>query len=164
MMEDPSEIPAPKNYAVGYRRPPESTRFKPGSSGNPKGRPKKPKTVGAIIEEALARRVTIEENGRQKKISAEEVIIRRLTGSAAKGDLKAAQLLFQLRERHRDSSAERIDPQDLEADREILEAYLSQRAGAQSTAAPDLPSGARDLEGDQVSSPAPCPNSGRDGI
>jgi hypothetical protein len=24
---------------VGYRKPPEATRFKPGKSGNPKGRP-----------------------------------------------------------------------------------------------------------------------------
>ena len=44
------------------------------------------------------------------------MIIRRLIGMAAKGDLKAVQLLFQLKERYRDSSAERIDPRDLESD------------------------------------------------
>ena len=33
----------PKNhqdYEVGYGKPPKSKRFKPGASGNPKGRPK----------------------------------------------------------------------------------------------------------------------------
>ena len=28
------------SYDVGYGKPPASTRFKPGQSGNPKGRPK----------------------------------------------------------------------------------------------------------------------------
>jgi len=30
----------PTQYKVGYKRPPVSTRFKAGRSGNPKGRPK----------------------------------------------------------------------------------------------------------------------------
>ena len=33
---EPSETP----YEVGYGRPPSATRFQPGQSGNPKGRPK----------------------------------------------------------------------------------------------------------------------------
>jgi hypothetical protein len=31
---------ANNDYEVGYRRPPKHTRFKPGQSGNPLGRPK----------------------------------------------------------------------------------------------------------------------------
>ena len=31
---------APKQYEVGYGKPPKSTQFKPGRSGNPKGRTK----------------------------------------------------------------------------------------------------------------------------
>ena len=63
-------------YAVDYGRPPVATRFQPGKSGNPKGRPKKPKTVGRIIQDALMTRVTIEENGRSRRMTAQEVIIR----------------------------------------------------------------------------------------
>ena len=108
MMEDPSDDPPPEDYAVGYGRPPKATRFKPGSSGNPKGRPQKTKTVDAMLEEALARRVTIEEHGHRKKISTKEVIVRRLVGKAAKGDLKAIQLLLlQLKERCESSPGER---------------------------------------------------------
>lgn len=29
-------------YEIGYKRPPRSTRFKPGRSGNPKGRQRVP--------------------------------------------------------------------------------------------------------------------------
>ena len=35
-----TKMPARKSYAVGHGKPPEATRFKPGQSGNPKGRPK----------------------------------------------------------------------------------------------------------------------------
>ncbi len=95
-MGDSEEETTKPAYEVGYGRPPKQTQFKPGASGNPKGRPKKRKTVGAIIEETLARRVNIEENGRLRKVSAEEIIIRRLVNAAAKGDLKAVQLVSRL--------------------------------------------------------------------
>jgi hypothetical protein len=51
--------------AVGYGRPPRSTRFKPGQSGNPKGRPKGVQSLGAILDKALAARVSVQENGRR---------------------------------------------------------------------------------------------------
>jgi len=35
---------------VGYGRPPRATRFVPGKSGNPKGRPKGARSVGAILQ------------------------------------------------------------------------------------------------------------------
>lgn len=35
-----AESTAPKQYKVGYGNPSKSTQFKPGQSGNPKGRTK----------------------------------------------------------------------------------------------------------------------------
>ena len=37
MAKLPKNVP---DYAVGYGKPPQHSRFKPGRSGNPKGRPK----------------------------------------------------------------------------------------------------------------------------
>ena len=34
------ELTAKPGYEVGYGKPPKDTRFKPGQSGNPSGRPK----------------------------------------------------------------------------------------------------------------------------
>jgi Family of unknown function (DUF5681) len=48
---------------VGYGRPPKATQFKPGNSGNPKGRPKGPKSVGAVLYGILHRRIEVTENG-----------------------------------------------------------------------------------------------------
>ena len=50
-----------EDYEIGYGRPPKQTRFKPGQSGNPKGRPRGRKNVHTILEETLYRPVTITE-------------------------------------------------------------------------------------------------------
>ena len=42
-------------YKVGYKRPPVSTRFKPGSSGNPKGRPKGQRNFKTIMRKPSMR-------------------------------------------------------------------------------------------------------------
>lgn len=122
---------AGKDYEVGYGRPPVATRFKPGGIGNPKGRPRKRKTVGQRLEEALMTRVTIEENGRSKIMTAEEVIIRNLVHAAARRDMRAIHTLFALRDRYQDSPETTLDPADLAAeDWKIIEEYLARPRGS----------------------------------
>lgn len=75
--------------AIGYGRPPKQTRFKPGHSGNPKGRPKKSRNRLKILAEELSQTVVITENGARKKVSKAEVILRQLVNKSAAGDLRA---------------------------------------------------------------------------
>ena len=42
--------------AVGYGRPPVAKQFKPGTSGNPKGRPTGAKNLKTLIREAMTGR------------------------------------------------------------------------------------------------------------
>ena len=44
-------------YEVGYGKPPKHTRFQPGQSGNPRGRPKGTKNLKTDLEEELSERV-----------------------------------------------------------------------------------------------------------
>jgi hypothetical protein len=71
-------------------------------------------------------RVRIEENGRSKTMTAQEVIIRNLVHAAAHRDTRAIHLLFALRERYQDSPETTLNPSDLASeDRKILEEYLA---------------------------------------
>jgi len=79
---------------VGYKRPPKHSRFKPGQSGNPKGRPRRAKTTLAIVREALKEMVTVTENGRRHQINKLEIIIKQVVNDAAKGDARARKDLF----------------------------------------------------------------------
>jgi len=114
-----------KDYEVGYGRPPVASRFKIGNPG-PVGRRKKKKTVGQIIHDAMMRRIKVEENGRSRTVTAQEVIILNLVRSAARGDLRAIRALFALRESYHDSADTTLNPSDLEAeDRKIIEEHLA---------------------------------------
>jgi hypothetical protein len=76
-------------YEVGYRKPPRSTQFRRGVSGNPTGRPKGSKSVGAILNAIARKKITVTSNGRTQKVTMLEAIMMQLTNRAAGGDLKA---------------------------------------------------------------------------
>ena len=83
-------------YEVGYGKPPQSTRFKPGQSGNPKGKPRGAKNLASILDNAIKEKVVVNENGKRKTISKLEVAIRQLVNKAAMGDQKAMMQLLPL--------------------------------------------------------------------
>jgi hypothetical protein len=83
-------------YEVGYGRPPKDTRFKPGTCGNPKGRPRALKNLAAVFEAALNERVPVNDNGKRKKITMFEVVVKQAMRKAASGDLRAVRLVLDL--------------------------------------------------------------------
>ena len=78
-------MPAEKqsDYEVGYGKPPQHTRFKSGQSGNPRGRPSGSKNLKTLLSEALNEPVTITENGRRRKITKREAIVRQVVDCSA---------------------------------------------------------------------------------
>lgn len=78
-----------KDYDVGYKKPPKSGQFKPGQSGNQKGRPKGAKNLKTVFEKELLAKVPIKEEGKSKKVSKQEAMIKALMLKAMQGDIKA---------------------------------------------------------------------------
>ena len=76
-------------YEIGYRRPPESGRFKKGKSGNPKGRPKGSTNFLTILERELGQSIVVNENGKKKTITRMQAMVKRIVAGALQGDLKA---------------------------------------------------------------------------
>jgi hypothetical protein len=85
---------------VGYRNPPRHSRFKPGQSGNPRGRPKDKRNAASELELVMAMPVPVTANGRRRKVSTMSAVFLRLREKALGGDLKSMQLLIALCQAH----------------------------------------------------------------
>ena len=85
-----------RDYEVGYGKPPHHTRFQSGQSGNPRGRPSGSKNLKTLLSEALNEPVIITENGRRRKITKREAIVREVVNYSARPDLRAVRIVFEL--------------------------------------------------------------------
>jgi len=93
------------SYEVGYAKPPTDSRFKPGQSGNPRGRPKgsKNKRPGLheerlkdiILDEAY-RGITVRDGERNVTMPMAQAIVRSMAVNAAKGQHRAQRLFSEL--------------------------------------------------------------------
>jgi hypothetical protein len=115
----------PKRFApaLGYGRPPQAHQFKPGQSGNPRGRPKGAKNEATILRDLLNRKIDIREGGRARKITILEAILLRFTEDALKGNTKSAAFLFN---RYAGIQADESQSDDdiNEDDRKVLDAFV----------------------------------------
>ena len=118
-------------YAVGYRKPPVASQFKPGCSGNPKGRPKGSKNYNRLLFDFLDGPVA----GRKGKRTELEVLLRMDVDRAISGDKAALKRVFKLMQVHDTSpepvSAARPFPSDFQA--------LREKYGRIPYAAPEVP-------------------------
>jgi hypothetical protein len=85
-------------YQVGYKRPPAQTRFKPGVSGNPSGRPKGTANLKTLFNRILKEEVSLREGSQVRKVSKAEALMRGLVLGALKGDSRSLGALFRLAE------------------------------------------------------------------
>jgi Family of unknown function (DUF5681) len=103
--------------SIGYGRPPMHTRFKPGQSGNVKGRPRGSKNLTTTMTKELNQKVTINENGRRKKITMREAIAKQALNKAAGGNSSLIRALLTLipmfETRSEESQAVRSEPTPL---------------------------------------------------
>ncbi len=77
-------------------RPPAHTRFKPGQSGNPSGRPNGSKSTGALVVSILNQKATLNIGGKPQRISLRyAMIIKTVEDCMKRGNLKALDFLLQ---------------------------------------------------------------------
>jgi hypothetical protein len=93
-----------------YRKPPVAHQFKKGTSGNPKGRPRKKPVLsdlgafgggivdrfGAMALDEATRPVTVREGEKVSEIPAMQALIRAMFRAAAEGDTKAGRQLLEV--------------------------------------------------------------------
>jgi hypothetical protein len=110
-------------YRVGYGKPPAQHQFKPGQSGNGKGRPKGSKSTDTLLKSLLDKKIEIRVNGRPRLITVREAILTRFAEDALKGNTKSAAFLL-----HRYDFMAGGPDQDhatSEDEQEIIQTYLA---------------------------------------
>jgi hypothetical protein len=78
-------------------KPPRSTRFKPGKSGNPRGRPKTTADFAEIYHAVSNEKISTTSNGKRTSVTAFKAVLLRLRQSAFSGDVRAMKEFLQLR-------------------------------------------------------------------
>jgi Family of unknown function (DUF5681) len=79
-----------------YQRPPRKGQFKPGQSGNPRGRPKNCKNLRTHVFDLLDAKIPVVEGGKTRKMPRVEAIAIQLVNLAAKGDPKGLAAVLSL--------------------------------------------------------------------
>ena len=115
-----------KPYEVGFGKPPKSTQFRKGQSGNSKGRPKGKPNLATVINRTLQAKVIINENGRRREVTKLEAGMIQMSNKAAAGDLRALNMVTAFAR-----SAEECEQQEIsgkaglgESDQKVLQRLM----------------------------------------
>src|SRR5258708_18312027 len=76
-------------FMVGYKKPPQHSRFQPGRSGNPHGKQKGVRNLGSDVKRTLEVPVRLNEQGRARRVSTQEDALLRRGGEARQGGARS---------------------------------------------------------------------------
>lgn len=107
-----------KDYEVGYKKPPKEHQFKPGISGNPKGRPKLVQDFKTDFQDELEETITVKEGGNIKTMTKQRALIKRLITNALNGNAASIKLVTSI------MSSLPIKPKDIEEDLSVEDAKI----------------------------------------
>jgi len=101
LAREDAAVPDKEGDRVGRNRPPKRSQFKPGQSGNPRGRPKRSKNLRTVVSEVMTQNVTYPNKGKRITVPAAQAALNKALGTALKtGSVRDTIALFQLAERY----------------------------------------------------------------
>ncbi len=127
---EPTGSAISEHERVGYKHPPRATRFKPGTSGNPSGRPKQVKSFHAELLEELGEPMRVRDGDAELEITKARAIAKELVGLATSGNLRAATALLAFFSRIGTDAdgPEQVTPEDLAAWDDLIERKVRGKA------------------------------------
>ena len=94
------------NNPDGKGHPPKARPYKPGQSGNRKGRPKGRKNMNTIVHRVAHKEHTVQLEGEMRTLTTVGLIFRRLQERALQGSPEAIKFLSLLREKYQPDEPE----------------------------------------------------------
>jgi Family of unknown function (DUF5681) len=85
---------AAAGYTVGYKRPPVHSRFKPGQSGNPNGRPPGSANAKTTVQRVMNEKVSVRRGQKTNTVSTLEALVQAHAVKAIKGDPRSAAMVI----------------------------------------------------------------------
>jgi len=120
---------ASSTYDVGYGKPPSHTRFKAGTSGNPRGRPKGTKNLATLVKNVFSRKVEVQDQGRRRRLTAAEVMLTRIMTKAISGDAASQRISIALLQMQQSDTAALPTLFESDDDRALLRQALDDLNG-----------------------------------
>ena len=125
-------VDQPDDYAVGNKRPPRHSQFRPGQSGNPKGRPPKSRNLKTDLLDELSEQIRIRDGDRNQNISKQRALLKAGVNRGLGGDVKAIAWVFGLVARLFDDTPPSKTEQALKpSDVAIVEDFIARRVASQ---------------------------------
>lgn len=113
------------SYEIGYSKPPQSTQFAKGQSGNPKGRPRGSRNLATAVLREARQQVRVNGPNGSRKVTKIVATLMQITNKAAQGDPRAARQLIALIQFSEAQIESGVKPESFrETDRYVLKNLL----------------------------------------
>jgi hypothetical protein len=114
------------DYEVGYGKPPIGRRFQKGQSGNPRGSRRKdlPELLAAALNEPVYATV----DGKRRRITKREAIVKQMVNESAGANLRATKMLFDMMKQAEQKAGVAAPPEPPKltpADREVVDLFVA---------------------------------------
>jgi Family of unknown function (DUF5681) len=132
---------AEPDYPTGYGRPPKHAQFRPGKSGNPRGRPRGRASLQDIVKDVLFEKMEVRVGERTHRMASVNALMRTAMNRALKGDYKflMAVIAFIRLSGLSDIGGEAVVAEtDIGADEAILADFLSRQGFVLESRTPSL--------------------------
>ena len=113
----------PKDYEIGYGKPPEHSQFKKGQSGNPKGKPKGCRNFSTDAKKVAKLPTRIIQDGIPKTVSSQYAALLRLREKALAGDPRSLDRYIDIVRTYNDDEVAEVAAALSATDREIVNAF-----------------------------------------
>jgi hypothetical protein len=116
---------ADEEYEVGFGKPPRSTQFAKGKSGNPNGRPKGSKNLATLFREIGQEQVTVTEGGRTRTMNKAHAVMVQLTNKAVSGERWAILSYLQTDRIYNLAEPEEIPKELTQRNKEVVNGFIN---------------------------------------